>query len=95
LGRQKLDSSVDRVPILHDGLDDRAGQVAGRRVGLRLGQLPLEDGSCGPLAELGLEYGRQRDASAGPPRPDPIGGVGVALLAHVAAFSRRRHRSRP
>jgi len=75
LGGQELDSGVDRVPILHHGLDDRAGQVAGCRVGLGLGQLPLEDRACGPLAELGLEDGGEGDAAARPSRADPVGGV--------------------
>ena len=67
MGRQELDSGVDRVPILHHGLDDRAGQVAGCRVGLGLGELALEDGGRGPLAELGLEDGGEGDAAARTP----------------------------
>jgi hypothetical protein len=82
LGRRTLDSSVDRIPLGDDDLDDRAGQLTRRRVGLGLGELALEDGRGSALAELRLEHRGKGDSPPGTLRPDPIGGPARRPLRH-------------
>jgi hypothetical protein len=73
-----LDSSVDVDPIRDHRPDDPAGQLARRLVRLDLGQVALEDGSRGALAEVRLEHGGQRDPTPGPQRPNAIGATVVS-----------------
>jgi hypothetical protein len=66
------DPGIDFVPVSDDRPDQFAGQVGGRFVALRLGQVALEDRTRRPLAEVGLEHGRQREAAPRPPAADPV-----------------------
>jgi hypothetical protein len=72
LGRHELDSGVDLDPVADDPRDDRPGQLAGRGIGLDLGQLALQHGRRGALPEVRLEHGRERDAPPGAQAPDPV-----------------------
>ena len=83
MGRRRLDSGVDLDAFRDDLADDRPGELAGRGIRLDLGQVALQDGCRGALAEVGLEHRRERDAPPGPQGPDPVGAL---------ALSRRRHR---
>jgi hypothetical protein len=79
LGRDDLDPGVDRDPIPDDRGHDPAGQLAGSRVGLDLGQVALQDGRRRPLTEVGLEDRREGRPSPGSERPDAIpGGLGAS-----------------
>ena len=79
LGRRRLDPGVDLDPIRDHRGHDRPGQLAGRRIGLDLGQLALQDRGRGSLPEVRLEDrrqpdpppGAQRSGSGRPPRCSP------------------------
>src|SRR5205814_924158 len=60
------------VAFRDDGSDDGAGERGGSRIGFDIGQVPLEDRRRGPLPELRLEDGRQRQASSRTQRADAI-----------------------
>jgi len=69
---QELDPGVD-VDAIPDHLGhDRPGQRASRRVSLDLGQLPLQDGRRGSLAEVRLEHRREGDPTSRPKRSNPV-----------------------
>jgi hypothetical protein len=55
LGRQLLDSRVDRVAIFDDERDDVAGELGGLAVALGLGQVTLENCRGGALTEVRFE----------------------------------------
>ena len=63
-----------------DGRDELAGERRGRSRRARLGEVALEDRVGGALAEVGLEDGREREATSGVPSSPP------------ARLSLRRHR---
>jgi hypothetical protein len=70
---RELDSGVDLDPVPdHDG-DDRPGQLAGRGVGLDLGQLPFQHRGRGALPEVRLEHRGERHPAAGTQRADAVG----------------------
>jgi hypothetical protein len=73
LRRQFLDPHVDRVAVGDDVTDQLTGQLGGPRVAFELGEVTLEDGRRGALAEVGLE---DRGECQPPPcsfRSDEIG----------------------
>ena len=66
------DLGVDRVAVRDDRGDQLAGQRGRVRVALLLGQVALEDGVGGPLAEVRLEDRREGEPAAGPPAADAV-----------------------
>ena len=60
------DLGVDLVSVGDHGLDQLAGQGGGRLVALGFGQVALEDGPRGALAEVGLEDRGQRESTSRP-----------------------------
>ena len=64
------DLGVDRVAVGDDGGDQAACQLGRALVPLGLGEVPLEDRVRGPLPELGLEHGGERQSSPGPEGTD-------------------------
>jgi len=72
LGRQLLDSGVDCVAVGDHRGDELAGQFRGLRVAFELGQMALQNGRRGALAEIGLEDGSERKAAAGSLRPNEV-----------------------
>jgi hypothetical protein len=64
--------------VLDDRRDQLTGQCRGCLVALGFGEVPLEDRVGGPLAEIGLEHGCEREATSRP---------STALLVSL-----RRHR---
>ena len=87
MGREPLDPGIDRVAMGDDPGDDLPGQCAGDGARFVLRELALQDRGGGPLAEVRLEYRRERDAPARPEAPDAVGSVPAR-----GAASRRRHR---
>ena len=75
------DALVDLVAMGDDGIDQLAGEGGGRLVAFRFGEVTLEDGAGGALAEVGLEHGSQGESPPGP---------SSALLVSL-----RRHRRSP
>ncbi|HXG26855.1 MAG TPA: hypothetical protein VNL94_08410, partial [Candidatus Binatia bacterium] len=90
MGRHGLDHLVDHDPVLHDRRHDRPGQLTGRRIGLDLREHALQDGRRGPLAEVGLEHGREGRPAARAQRPDPVGRARLAGHAAPEAATARR-----
>jgi len=72
LGCRGLDSGVDLDPIRDGRVDDRPGQLAGRGIGLHLGQIALQDRRRGALPEVRLEHRRERHSPPGAQAPDPV-----------------------
>jgi hypothetical protein len=66
------DLGIDRVAVL----DDRGHQLTGERrrvlVTFLLGQVPLEDGVGGALAEIRLEDRREGEPATGSPAADAV-----------------------
>jgi hypothetical protein len=60
------DRRVDRVTMGDDGFDQLAGERGCGFVALGLGQMALEDGLGGALAEVGLEDRGQRQSTSRP-----------------------------
>ena len=58
--------------MLDDGGDQLAGEGGRVRVTLLLGEVPLEDGVRGTLAEVGFEDGREGQPATGPPAADAV-----------------------
>jgi hypothetical protein len=83
LTSERLDSDVDSIPVG----DDRVDQLTSKRgrffIPLAVGKVPLEDGTGGSLAELGLEDRGQGEPPPGALRPLPIAG---AASGHRGAF---------
>ena len=71
-GRPPGDLGVDRVAVRHLGGDQLAGERGGVRVALLLGEMALEDGVGGPLAEVRLEDRREGQPATGPPAADAV-----------------------
>lgn len=67
-----LDLDVDLDPVGDDRFDDRTGELGRDRVRFGVGDVPLQDRARWALAEVGLEDRRQRQASAGAKRTDPV-----------------------
>ena len=80
MGRRGTELLIDLEALRDHHADDRAGQLARRRVRLDLRQLTLQDGRRRAQPEVGLEDRRERDAPAGAERPDP---VGPSISCHV------------
>jgi hypothetical protein len=76
-GRHTVDRGVDLDPVLDDRRDQLAGQVGGYRLALRVGQMALEDGLRGALAEVGFEDRGERQS---PPGATPS--LAVSLRRH-------------
>ena len=72
MGRRGLDSGVDFEPVRDDRADDRPGQLAGRGIGLDLGQVALQDRGRGSLPEVRFEHRGERHAPPGAQRPDAV-----------------------
>jgi len=58
--------------VLDDGRHDLARQRGGILVALLLGEVTLEDGIGGALAEVRLEDRRERKPPTGPPAADAV-----------------------
>ncbi len=57
------------LDLAGDELPSQSGRIL---VALFLGQVALEDGVRGPLAEVGFEDGRQGQPATGPPAADAV-----------------------
>ena len=55
-----------------DHLDQFARQLGGLGIAFALGQVALQDGVCGPLAELRFEDRRERELAGRPSTSDPV-----------------------
>ncbi len=58
--------------MLDDGRDELAGECRRVRVALLLGEVTLEDGIGGALAEIRLEDRREGEPATGPPAADAV-----------------------
>jgi hypothetical protein len=58
--------------VRDDRRNQRPGEVRRDGIALRLGQVTLEDGLGGPLAELGLEDRSEREPTSRPPPSLPV-----------------------
>ena len=81
--RDGLDSSVDFEPVRHHHADDHPGQLAGRGIGLDLGQVALQDRGRGSLPEVRFEHCGERHAPPGAEAPDAVR-TAARLAAHRA-----------
>jgi hypothetical protein len=61
--------------VLDHGGNDPASQICGNGIAFGLRQMAFQDRRRRPLAEVSLKDRRQREAPAGPERPDVIGRV--------------------
>jgi len=66
LRRDPADVRVDGVAMRDDGFYELPREPRGGLVALRLGEVALEDGPGGALAEVGLEDGSQRESTSRP-----------------------------
>jgi hypothetical protein len=64
LGRHLTDPDVDRVAMFDHRGDQFAGQGRGGGIALGVGQVSLEDGFRGALAEVGFEDRGERQSTS-------------------------------
>jgi hypothetical protein len=76
-GGDAVDRLVDLDTVLDDGGDQFAGQIGCHRITFRVGEMALQDGLGGSLAEVGLEDRGERE-----PAPDPTSALAVSLRRH-------------
>ena len=65
-GGDAVDRLVDLDTVSDDGGDQFAGQIGCHRITFRVGEMALQDGLGGSLAEVGLEHGSQGESPPGP-----------------------------
>jgi hypothetical protein len=72
LGCATGDFGIDRIAVEDLGGNQLARQGCRVVVTLRLREVAFQDGGGGALAEVSLEHGGKRQASAGSPAADPV-----------------------
>jgi hypothetical protein len=88
-----LDPRVDLDPVLHDRGQDPARELGSGRIALGFGEVALEDGGCGALAEVGLEDGSEGQSTARASGSDRVRGAGrCGSRPSARPLSSRRHR---
>ncbi len=76
-GGDAVDRLVDLDTVSDDGGDQFAGQIGCHRITFRVGEMALQDGLGGSLAEVGLEDRGERE-----PAPHPTSALAVSLRRH-------------
>ena len=76
-GGDAVDRLVDLDTVSDDGGDQFAGQIGCHRITFRVGEMALQDGLGGSLAEVGLEDRGKRE-----PAPHPTSALAVSLRRH-------------